>query len=340
MNLPGLRLLLKFVSFVIASFVAVHFLAFLGIFIALAYPLWWLIAPDQTICFGCRIFKTCPFCGAKDDQGSGNNPRTFGSAVLNSLVILIFSAICLGIVILESRFVFKMGFPPTPKTVSFVIPAKGQYRIGELFSMPIQVSGVGKSINAVQADVGFDPAIVKAVEISTKGSFANVFLQKEIDNNLGYTRLTGGLPNPGFAYENGTFGIIFFQGVSPGLARIDFLPSSMVLANDGKGTNVLKDLAFASYLILPEKLSDRELEEQQVMLTPDVLGEETDDQVEETSLIFYEEKKILGTSLKDEVKKDTADNLGSKIIGSWEKTIFLIVSFWYRFFEALINLFS
>ena len=89
-------------------------------------------------------------------------------------------------------------------------------------------------INAIQADLGFNPEKVEVVDISTQNSFANIFIQKEINNETGYARLTGGLPNPGFFSDRGIFGTVFFRGKQPGVVKIDFLPSSMVLANDGR----------------------------------------------------------------------------------------------------------
>ena len=50
----------------------------------------------------------------------------------------------------------------------------------------------------------------------------------------------------------------------------------MVLANDGRSTNILKDLPAASYLILPEKLSADELVQQEKLFTDKaVLGATT-----------------------------------------------------------------
>jgi hypothetical protein len=114
----------------------------------------------------------------------------------------------------------------------------------------------------------------------------------------------------------------------------------MVLANDGKGTNVLKDLALASYLILPERLSDQEIENQQVLLTPEVLGEETDGLEEETSLIFYEEKRVLGAKLNEDVKKDTDQAFGERIAILFEKIVFAIIYFWYRIFQSIFGVFA
>ncbi len=305
--------LLKIIGFIIASWFLVHILSIFGVFLALAYPLWYLFGFKRIPCLWCQI-KKAQFC-------------TFSHSIFDSGLILVFTLFSLGLVFAEAKIIFKMGFPPTAKTVSFVIPTKGQYRLGEIFPMKIEISGVKTPINAVQADLGFDSKKIQIVDISTNESFANIFIQKEINNEVGYARLTGGLPNPGFFSEHGVFGSVFFKGITPGIVQIKFLPSSMVLANDGRGSNVLKDLASASYLILPEKLSQEEEEIQKsIILKPNVLGESN----ENTKMKFYEEKGVLGTQVVKDIEKVKKFDLGKKILEILEKIDRFILSLWAR----------
>lgn len=327
MDLPGIGLLIKIVSFVVSSWLLVHLLAIFGVFLALAYPLWWFIYPRKTPCLFCRTRKEgdqCPFCQRQITKKEEVNVVSFRSAVLNGLLVLAFSLVSFGIVFLESKVLFKLGFPPTPKTVTFTIPTKGQYRLGEIFPMKIEIAGIKTPINSVQADLGFDPQRLEAVEISTENSFAKIFVQKEVNNEVGYARLTGGLPNPGFFAEHGVFGTVFLRGKNPGVTKVEFLPSSMALANDGRGTNVLKDLASASYLILPEEISETEKKQQEALIRPVVLGEK----VEETQMKFYEEKDILGARVGQEVEKEQKFNLGENALHLLEELDRWTLSFW------------
>lgn len=323
--------------YIIGSWLLIHILAVFGIFIAFAYPLWWLVIPRQTVCLFCRAKVNvntedyCPLCRRKINKNETISPKSFNSAVLNGGLILVFSIISIGLVFGESQILFKLGFPPTPKTVSFVIPAKGQYRLGEMFPMKIEIAGIKTPINAVQADLAFEPAKVEVVDISTKDSFANIFVQKEIKNDEGYSRLTGGLPNPGFFSDKGVLGTVFFKGKSPGVVKIEFLPSSMVLANDGKGTNVLKELASASYLILPEKITPEEEEMQKsVILQPSVLGEKTDS----TQMRFYEENKVLGAKVGQEIQEEKKFNLFKAALDNLEKIDRFILEQWGKVFNV------
>jgi len=333
MESPPFVVFIKIFAFVLLSWILIHFFAVLGIFFGVAYPLWWLFAPKQTVCFLCRAKadgEMCPLCRKTIDKNKNVSPKGLSSAIFNGILLLVFWVVSAGIVFGESKILFKLGFPPTPKTVSFNIPPKGEYRLGEIFPMAIQIVGVKTPINAVQADLSFDPKRLETVEVSTKDSFANIFVQKEVNNEIGFVRLTGGLPNPGFFSDHGVFGTIYFKGKTPGVTKVEFLPSSLVLANDGRATNVLKELAFASYLILPDKLSPEEEQLQEVILAPVVLGEQSNENVstESTRMIFYGENKILGAKMEKEILAGAKFNLFKFLLNILEKVDRFVLTFW------------
>ncbi|KKR81510.1 MAG: hypothetical protein UU73_C0001G0009 [Candidatus Daviesbacteria bacterium GW2011_GWA1_41_61] len=295
------------ISAAISSWLVIHLLAISGVFLALASPIWWLLFPKKSVCLLCRAEKDgkwCWLCREKIVKSEGTTPKSLFSSVLNGFLILFFTIISLLLVYSEGRLLSYLGFPPVSKTASFIIPTKGQYLLGEVFPVKIEVTGIKTAVNTIQADLGFDPRVVEVTQVSTEGSFANIFIQKVINNNEGYVRLTGGLPNPGFSQLQGTFATVYFRGKTPGPVKIKFLPTSLVLANDGLGTDVLKDLASVSYLILPESvpvsqtpISDEP--EESTTLKPTTLGEETGS----TQMIFYEEN-VLGKSIKSQFKQN------------------------------------
>lgn len=330
---PDIKLLFKIIVYLVSSWLLVHLLSVFGAFLAVAYPLWWLFSPNSTICFMCRSGKEgkkCPFCQETIIKNK-TYPKRLSSSVLNGVLILSFSIFSIGIVFGESRILYKLGFPPTPKTVSFVIPTKGQYKLGEVFPMNIEITGIKVPINAVQTDLGFDNQRVELMDISTEGSFANIFVQKDINNEAGYARLTGGLPNPGFLGDKGLFATAFFKAKVPGVVKIEFLPTSMVLANDGRGKNVLGQFSSVSYLILPEKITEEEAKKQSMIFTKStVLGEKS----EETQMIFYDEKPVLGleTDISFPIKEEKQiffDTLLT-ILGHFDS---FILSFWTKLFN-------
>lgn len=334
-KLPGIGLIFVIGSLFVSSWILIHFLAIFGVFLALAYPLWWLFFPRRTVCFFCRSRKereNCPLCRREIEKGRGVHPKSLSSAIFNGILILLFSVVSIGVVLGESRVFFGWGFFSAPKTASFVIPEKGQHRLGEIFPMKIEISGIKTPVNTVQADLGFDSTKLEVADISTSDSFASIFVQKEINNEGGYARISGGLPNPGFSSDNGVFATVFLRGKSPGIVRMNYLPSSMVLANDGKGTNILKDLSSISYLILPERISEDEEEMQKnISLNSDVLGETTG----ETQMKFYEENNVLGESIKKEIKRDQKPDPAGLILGILERIDTFALSLW----QGVLNIF-
>jgi hypothetical protein len=284
-----IRLLLGTILAIIISWIIIHLLAIFGVFLSFGYLISWLLFPE----FVHGILRQLSKRGAESKEILP--PPNFKKALANAGLILLLSILSMGLIFIEGKLILSLDLFPTQKTVSFIIPPKGQYRIDEIFPMRIEISGIKVPINAVQVDVGFPIDRLEVANISTQESFAEVFIQKDINNKEGWARLTGGIPNPGYQSEKGVFGTFYFKGKQPGLAKVEFLPSSMVLANDGKGSNVLKDFGSTSFLILPEEVSEEEKELQTVFLQEQVLGEQTD----ETKLKFYEEGKILGEKIEE-----------------------------------------
>lgn len=286
---------------VCGSWPIIHGFALFGAFVAIAYPIWWILFPGQTTCLFCRTKEEgemCPACRHHVHKKISRSPRNIRSVILNMCVILCVTFLSLGMVITESRILSFFGFPQVEKTVSFLIPTKGQYRLGEIFKMQIEMSGIQSPINTVQADISYDASRLEVVDVSTKDSFANIFVQKEINNEVGFVRLTGGLASPGYKGDRGLFGTISFRGKNPGVVKVEYLPTSRVLANDKKGTNVLKEFVSIPYLILPERISQEEENNQKALTdASSVLGVST----ENTQLKFYTEEKVLSAStVRDE----------------------------------------
>lgn len=318
---------IKFVLLAVASWLLVHLFTVFGVFLAFAFILRSFFFPEKTNCLICAL-KTegerCPFCNKIVDK-KDLRPKTFRSILLNFFLILFLTGLSVVLTFVESKLLFKMGFPPIPKTAYFVIPSQKQYRLEEIFPMKIAIVGIKKPINAVQADIGFEPEKLEAVSVSEEESFAKVFIQKDINNQVGYVRLTGGLSDPGYNQETGTFGTVYFLAKTPGVTTVRFLPSSLVMANDGRGTNILKEYGLISYLILPEKVSEEEkTSQEEAILAPVVLGEET----EGAKVKLYEENKILGSELNKPVTKNKQNDFFSVLLNFWERYNRFVLTAW------------
>lgn len=292
----------KLIFFVFISWIAAHFYALTGIFIALGYPVAWLISPQSVICFSCRTCKpgeTCELCRKKTSRNERPFPKNIRSIALNSAILMALAILSIALVIVEMEVLNRFGFTGAKKTARVIIPTQHQYRLGEIFPLALEVTGIETPINAVQIDLGFDADYLQIIEVDKSDSFASIFVQEEINNDFGFFRLSGGLPNPGFGEPQGKFATVYFQTLKPGATEVEFLPSSIILANDGRGTNVLKEMNNIGYIILPEKVSEGQNDSIMASLQEKadirVLGERSDTNVG-TKLDFTTQTQVLGES--------------------------------------------
>jgi hypothetical protein len=76
--------------------------------------------------------------------------------------------------------------------------------------------------------------------MDTEKSFCKFYPENNYDNSKGTISVSCGSPYPGFSGKNDVLEIEFTTKAIR-TTEIKLLDSSMVLANDGKGTNLLKD---------------------------------------------------------------------------------------------------
>jgi hypothetical protein len=329
-------LIVKYALLVIASYILVHIFGIFGIFIAVAYPIWCLISAKKVPCFFCMGKKEgeiCPACGVsikKDERF----PKGARSVIFNISAIFLIFLLSLGTVAVEAKVLQAFGFYQAVKTVSFSIPTKGQYQLGEIFPMDITLANVKTPINTVQADLGFDPGLLEVMDITTDGSFAKVFVQKEVQNDTGFARISGGLPSPGVTCDECHFASVIFRTKKPGTAVVDYLPSSLVLANDGKGSNIIKSLGSTAFIILPEKVNNDQLQKQEVYLQTKVLGAKTEST--ENQMYLFKGKVLAENTLPQVQEKSNikpSDWLKEMFSGIQRLDAF-VIDFWKNVFSV------
>jgi hypothetical protein len=340
MFLPGLLFIAKFFSVAIASWLLIHVLSIFGIFIVFAYPIWWFIFPESTWCLYCRSRKQshrCPLCNLPPSVDN-YHPKNLRSAFLNSSLVFIFTVASFLLVFGEYRFLHYLSIAVNNKTATFNVTDKGKHSVGEVFPMEIQIDNLQVPINTVQVDLSYDSESLEALEVSTEGSFATVFIEKSINNEYGMVRLTGGVPNPGYSGKEAFFGTVFFKGKIPGIFEVEFLPTSVVLANDGKGTNVLRNLISTSFLIVDSPIGEPTSDEERVSVSGNsVLG----DRSEEPQLHLYlSDDEVLGTASESQKTREGSSYIDPDTIDEEADTSVLkkILDIIIRIDRAIVNI--
>jgi len=148
----------------------------------------------------------------------------------------------------------------TPQTlynsVFSLNPTSGIFSRGNEQKIQVIITTGGENINAFDASLSLDPRLADIVGIDTKDSFCSkgFLVDKKIDKAKGTVDVSCVVPNPDS--QNGPI-VAFTLSVLPktiGRVDITFDDSSTILANDGLGTNVLRQAIGGSYqTILPLK---------------------------------------------------------------------------------------
>ncbi|MFA4890657.1 MAG: cohesin domain-containing protein, partial [Candidatus Paceibacterota bacterium] len=132
----------------------------------------------------------------------------------------------------------------------FVSPSSGVYKVGDIFSVLVNVNSGGQAINAASVQMSFDNAKLEVTEVGFSRSIFNIWTEEPtFSNAAGSVRLSGGLPNPGFVGASGAILRVNFKAKTTGQASV-VLTSGSVLANDGNGTNILDNFKGGLYNII------------------------------------------------------------------------------------------
>jgi len=112
--------------------------------------------------------------------------------------------------------------------------------VGKKFIVEVVLDTKGSTVNAVKSYIEFDPRVLEVIKTETKNSFCKFYPENNFSNDVGIIKLSCGAPYPGFKGKN-IIQSIEFMTKSFRNTRIMVSEDSLVLANDGKGTNLLSE---------------------------------------------------------------------------------------------------
>lgn len=132
-------------------------------------------------------------------------------------------------------------------------PGAGSFVLGSTFDVSLILNTEGVSVNTIAAELHFPPNKIQIANPSLGKSIVQVWATQPIfSNQEGRIYFVGGIPSPGITTSQGVVQSLTFRVVAPGEATISFGNETQVLANDGLGTNVLKQTSPARFrFILP-----------------------------------------------------------------------------------------
>jgi hypothetical protein len=129
-----------------------------------------------------------------------------------------------------------------------VSPSTGVYTSGSMFTVNVVVNTGGKSVNASEGSLTFNPNELSVVSVNRNNSIFNLWVtEPAFSNSAGTINFSGGVPS-GYSGQTGTVMTVTFRAAGAGTARASFKNGS-VLANDGRGTNILTSMNSGTFTI-------------------------------------------------------------------------------------------
>ena len=127
-------------------------------------------------------------------------------------------------------------------------PSTGVYTANNTFTVRVMVNTGGQPVNAADGVISFNPKELSVVSVSRSRSRFNLWVtEPTFSNSAGTINFSGGLPS-GYTGQSGTIMNVTFRALGSGTARVSF-KSGSVLANDGKGTNILTSMNSGTFTI-------------------------------------------------------------------------------------------
>jgi hypothetical protein len=121
-------------------------------------------------------------------------------------------------------------------------PSSGSYTVGSTLSTSVYVSSADQAMNAASGVISFPQDKLEVTSLSKSGSIFTLWVQEpSFLNSVGTINFEGIVLNPGFSGATGKILTANFKVKVAGVATLNF-SSGSVLANDGKGTNILTSL--------------------------------------------------------------------------------------------------
>lgn len=155
---------------------------------------------------------------------------------------LVIYLLIVALVTLSAPSVIRRATGVLPRTAEFYFLDTGTSLItGQSFPVELRVRTGEMPINAMGFTMKFDPNRIEVQRMTTDKSFCTLFTDNIFDNQRGTVTVSCGRPTPGFTGDSIATRVTFRAKV-PGIATISIdESSSLLLANDGKGSNISKE---------------------------------------------------------------------------------------------------
>lgn len=131
----------------------------------------------------------------------------------------------------------------------YLDPPGGSIEISEPLKVEVVLSSPDEASNAVRGRLKFPTELLEVSGVSVEGTAVSLWLQQPAySNDAGTIDFEGVILNPGFQGIGTRLFTVTLRGKGNGNADVTFT-SGAILANDGKGTNIITGLSKATYTV-------------------------------------------------------------------------------------------
>lgn len=149
-------------------------------------------------------------------------------------------------------FLFSIFFLNAEAATLGISPASGTYQVGDRVTLKILVNS-DTVVNSVSGALQFDSSIFNVDSVSKSNSIINFWVTEPSISHSQSTITFEGVTLNGFSGSNNTILSIGLTAKKVGTGNFSF-KNAQVLANDGIGTDVLKQKNTSSLVIVPVKI--------------------------------------------------------------------------------------
>lgn len=140
------------------------------------------------------------------------------------------------------------------EAVLSVVPSAGSFLVGSTFDVSFLLDTKNVAINTVEIELDFPADKIQLTNPTLGRSIIQLWpAPPTFSNREGRVYFVGGIPSPGITTSQGLVFTLTFRVVAPGKGELRFGEKTSLLANDGKGTNILGNAlpAFFTFLVPP-----------------------------------------------------------------------------------------
>lgn len=142
--------------------------------------------------------------------------------------------------------------------VLFISPEAGVYRVGETFEVSILADTDGRPVNAIEAELAYNPGDFAVERVSTTGSILTTWsTAPAYDGAAGLIKFSGWADKQ-YTGADGLLITVVFRPLRVAQSTVLFNSGAM-LAADAKGSNIINAMRSASFATSPAQVSQPQI---------------------------------------------------------------------------------